>query len=117
MLPRVRSFYGRRTLLNIAGGGGGRCERAGGGGLSQPWFAAVLEEVPPCISKLLERLALLPPVPMHMFSHLPALYVTQSTISRFYHPGMSVLYLYLNFMRAERMLSNPPIRYVIVKQK
>ena len=39
-----------------------------------------------------EGLALLPPVTMHMFSHLPALYVTQGTISRFYHPGMSVLY-------------------------
>ena len=116
MLPRgVRSFYGPRTLLNIARGGGGRAGRWGD--LSQPWFAAVLEEVPPCISELLGGLALLPPVPMHMFSHLPALYVTQSTISRFYHPGMSVLYLYLNFMRAESMLSNPPIRYVIVKQK
>ena len=59
----------------------------------------------------------LAPVPMPMFSHLPVLYVTQGTISRFYHPGMSVLYLYLNFVRAESMLSDPPIRYVIIKQK
>ena len=64
--------------------------------------------------KIIGGLALLPPVSMHMCSHLPALYVTQGTISRFYHPGMSVVYLYLNFVRAESMLSDLPI---IVKQK
>ena len=54
--------------------------------------------------KIIGGLALLPPVPMPMITHLPALYVTQGTISRFYHPGMSVLYLYLNLVRAESML-------------
>ena len=91
-----------------------------GGGdanLSQSWFVAGHEGVTTCISKLLAGLALLPPVPMSMFSHLPVLYVTQGAISRFYHPGMSVLYLYLNFVGAESMLSDPPIRFVIVKQK
>ena len=73
------------------------------------------EGVPPCISKLLGDLALLPPVPVPMFPHLQALYVTQGTISRFYHLGMSVLYLYLNFVSAESVLTDPPIRYVIVK--
>ena len=83
---------------------------------SQPWFVAGHEGVPPCISKLFGGLALLSPVPMPMFSHLSVLYVTQGAISRFYHPVMSVLYFYLNFVRAERMLSDPPIRYVIVKK-
>ena len=64
--------------------------------------------------EIIGGLALLPSIPMPMFSLLPTLYVTQGTISRFNHPGMSVLYLYLNFVRAESML---PPTYVIVKRK
>ena len=79
MPPRVRVFHGRRAVLNIGGWGVGMAN------LSQPWFVAGHEGVPPCISKLLGSLALLSPVPMPMFSHLPALCVTQGTISRFYH--------------------------------
>ena len=45
MPPRVRVCHGRRTVLNIGGGGGAN--------LSQPWFVAGHEGVPPCISKLL----------------------------------------------------------------
>ena len=48
--PRVRIFHGRRTVLNIGGGGAGVREREN---LSQPSFVAGHEGLPPCISKLL----------------------------------------------------------------
>ena len=67
--------------------------------------------------KIIGGLTLSPPVPMPMFTHLPALYVIQGTTNCFYHPGISILCLFLNFVRAESMLSDPLIRYVIVKQK
>ena len=90
MPPRVSVFHGRRTVLNI--GGVGR----GGANLSQSWFVAGHEGMPPCISKLMGDLAHLPPVPMPMFSHLPALYVTQGTIGHFQYTAYADVDIYVD---------------------